>query len=109
MTIKTGTIIIPNDAFNAIGNGYIPDIPSLTFLPNMHKLTLLIGLVAIVLLVINDNRSRQKKMDYDFEVLPMNIFILKELFMAALIFGVTWVLAGYNGISWTVVVILVTF
>lgn len=107
VTVRTGTIVIPNDAFNAIGNGYIPDIPGLTILPNMHKLTLLIGLVAIVLLVINDNRSRQKKMDYDFEVLPMNIFILKEIFMAALIFGVTWVLAGYNGISWTVVVILI--
>ena len=26
-TLKTGTIIIPNDAFNALGNGYIPDIP----------------------------------------------------------------------------------
>jgi len=37
----------------------------------------------------------------------MNIFVLKEIFMAALIFGVTWVLAGYNGISWTVFVILI--
>jgi len=107
VTIKTGTIIIPNDTFNAIGNGYIPDIPGLTILPDMHKLTLLIGLVAIVLFTINDFRSRQKKIAYDFEVLPMNIFILKEIFMAALIFGITWVLAGYNGISWTVVVVLI--
>jgi len=29
------------------------------------------------------------------------------VFIAALIFGVTWILAGYNGISWTVVVILI--
>lgn len=107
VTIKTGTIIIPNDTFNAIGNGYIPDIPGLTILPDMHKLTLLIGLVAIVLFTINDFRSRQKKIAYDFEVLPMNIFILKEIFMAVLIFGITWVLAGYNGISWTVVVVLI--
>jgi len=107
VTIKTGTIIIPNDAFNAIGNGYIPDIPGLTFLPEMHKLTLLIGVIATALFIINDSRSRRKKMEYDFEVLPMNIFVLKEIFMAALIFGVTWVLAGYNGISWTVVVILI--
>jgi len=107
VTIKTGTIIIPNDAFNAIGNGYIPDIPGLTILPNLHKLTLLIGLVSIVLFVINDSRSRQKKMTYDFEVLPMKIFFLKEVFIAVLIFGITWVLAGYNGISWTVVVVLI--
>jgi len=26
-TIKTGTIVIPNKFFNALGNGYIPDLP----------------------------------------------------------------------------------
>ncbi len=107
VTIKTGTIIIPNATFNAIGNGYIPDIPGLNILPEMHKLTLLLGLIGIVLFVINDFQTRKKKISYEFEVLPLNIFILKEVFIAALIFGVTWVLAGYNGVSWTVVVILV--
>jgi len=107
VTLKTGTIIIPNDTFNAIGNGYIPDIPGINFLPEMHKLTLFLGLLSIVLFVINDFQSRKKKISYEFEVLPLNIFILKEIFIAALIFGVTWILAGYNGISWTVVVILV--
>jgi len=107
VTLKTGTIIIPNDTFNAIGNGYIPDIPGINFLPEMHKLTLFLGLLSIVLFVINDFQSRKKKISYEFEVLPLNVFILKEIFIAALIFGVTWILAGYNGISWTVVVILV--
>lgn len=106
VTLKTGTIIIPNDAFNAIGNGYIPDFQGLNFLPGMHKLTLLVGLVAIILLIINENRARKKKISYDFEVLPMNIFIPKVAFTSALIFGVTWILAGYNGFSWTVIVIL---
>jgi putative multiple sugar transport system permease protein len=107
VTIKTGTIIIPNATFNAIGNGYIPDIPGLNVLPDMHKLTLLLGLIGITLFVVNDFQTRKKKISYEFEVLPLNIFILKEVFIAALIFGVTWILAGYNGISWTVVVILV--
>jgi len=107
VTIKTGTIIIPNATFNAIGNGYIPDIPGLNFLPEMHKLTLFLGLLAITLFIINDFQTRKKKITYEFEVLPLNIFILKEVFIAALIFGVTWILAGYNGISWTVVVILI--
>ena len=107
VTVRTGTIVIPNDAFNAIGNGYIPDIPGFNILPDMHTLTLLFGVIAIVLFVFNDSRSRQKKKAYDFEVLPLNIFILKEIFIAGMIFGVTWILAGYNGISWTVVVILI--
>ena len=29
VTLRTGTIIIPDDTFNAIGNGYIPDLPDL--------------------------------------------------------------------------------
>jgi len=107
VTLKTGTIIIPNATFNAIGNGYIPDIPGLNILPGMHKLTLLLGLVAITLFIINDFQDRKKKISYEFEVLPLNVFILKEIFIAILIFGMTWILAGYNGISWTVVVILI--
>jgi len=39
-TMRKGTIVIPNDAFNAIGNGYIPDIPDIGILPGVHKLTI---------------------------------------------------------------------
>ena len=51
--------------------------------------------------------DRRKKQNYNFDVLPMNMFAIKLLFVAAIVGGVTWVLAGYNGISWTVVVVLV--
>jgi len=40
VTLRTGTIIIPNPAFNAIGNGYIPDLPLPNFLPGLHKVTM---------------------------------------------------------------------
>lgn len=107
ITAGTGTIIIPDAAFNAIGNGFIPDIPDIGILPKMHKLTLLLGLVAIVLFVINEINGRRKKQAYSFEVLPMNIFIVKLILMGALIGGITWVLAGYNGLSWTAVVVII--
>ncbi|MBK6325662.1 MAG: sugar ABC transporter permease [Chloroflexi bacterium] len=106
VTEKTGTIIIPNDTFNAIGNGYIPDIPGLGFWPEIHKLTLLLGLAAIVMYIIGELNGRRKKQAYDFEVLPMNVFVLKLFFVSAIVGGMTWVLAGYNGLSWTVVVML---
>ena len=106
-TIKTGTIIIPDKAFNAIGNGYIPDIPGLNFLPKVHKLTLLIGIIGIALFIFGQINDRRKKQAYNFEVLPMNMFLLKNIFISCLILGITWVLAGYNGISWTVVIILI--
>lgn len=107
-TMGTGTIIIPDEAFNAIGNGFIPDLPGLDFfLPKVHKLTLLLGLLAIVLFIVNEIRSRRKKQEYNFEVLPLEMFILKLVFISLLVGGITWVLAGYNGLSWTVVIMLI--
>lgn len=107
VTLRTGTIIIPDAAFNAIGNGYIPDFPGLdNFLPDLHKLTLLLGLIAIVLYIIGEINTRKNKMAYNFEVLSTNLFILKMVFISALVALITWVLAGYNGLSWTVVIVL---
>jgi putative multiple sugar transport system permease protein len=107
VTLQTGTIIIPDDAFNAIGNGYIPDLPGVGILPGVHKLTLILGLVAMVLYIIGEINSRRNKMAYKFEVLPTEIFILKLVFVSALFAMITWVLAGYNGLSWTVVIVLI--
>jgi putative multiple sugar transport system permease protein len=107
VTAGTGTIIISDQFFNAIGNSYIPDIPGLNFLPKTHKLTLLLGLVAIVLYTISEINSRKNKQAYNFEVLPTAIFALKLVFVSLLLAGVTWVLAGFNGISWTFVIVLV--
>jgi len=106
VTKSTGTIIITNAAFNAIGNGYIPDIPGLNFMPDVHKLTLILGIVATILFVFSAISDRKKKQAYNFDVLPMNIFILQLVFVSAIVAGITWVLAGYNGLSWTVVIML---
>jgi putative multiple sugar transport system permease protein len=106
VTEGTGTIIIPDAAFNAIGNAFIPDLPLGGFLPDLHKLTLLLGITAIGLFVVNEVNARRKKQDYGFEVLPMSIFLLKLGFVALLVGWITWVLASYNGLSWTVVIML---
>jgi len=107
VTMGTGTIIIPNADFNAIGNGFIPDFPDMGFLPGLHKLTLLIGVVAIAMFIFGSFNNRKKKLAYNFEVLPMDMFILQLVFISALIGYVTWILAGYQGLSWTLVVVLV--
>lgn len=108
VTAQTGTIIIPNAAFNAIGNGYIPDIiQSQTFLPGIHKLTLLLGLLTIIWFIFKQLRTRASKIAYKFEVLALNLFIVKIVLMSLVIGFITWILAGYNGLSWTVVIVLV--
>lgn len=107
-TRATGTIIIRDDGFNAIGNGFVPDfIPDIGILPDMHKVTLLLGLVAIILLVASEINARRRLLRQGFEVLSLPMFVLRLAFFIALVGGVAWILAGYRGLSWTAVVILV--
>lgn len=106
-TVSTGTIIIPDATFNAIGNGFIPDFPDIGILPGVHKLTLLLGLLTIIFFITNAINNRKKKLAYNFEVLPPAIFVLQLAFIAILIGAITWILAGYQGLSWTTVVVLV--
>ncbi|MCK5767720.1 MAG: sugar ABC transporter permease [Candidatus Atribacteria bacterium] len=106
-TMSKGTIVIPNDAFNAIGNGYIPDIPNIGILPGVHKLTLILGVLVILFFIIKAINNRRKMRSYNIEVLPMYLFIIKWVFLSILIGSITWVLAGYRGLSWTAVVVLI--
>ncbi|KML33581.1 sugar ABC transporter permease [Rossellomorea marisflavi] len=103
VTEKTGTIIIQDDKFNAIGNGFIP---SLTQVNGLHLLSLLVGVVGILLYIYSEFSTRRNKIKYEFEVISAPIFALKLVFVSAIIGYVTWILAGYNGFSWTMVIIL---
>lgn len=107
VTRATGTIIIPNDSFNAIGIGFIPDPLDIGILPDMHKLTLLLGLLGIILFVSGEIRARAKMRNQKIEVSSAEMFTLKLVFISALIGGIAWILAGYQGLSWTAVVVLI--
>lgn len=108
VTLKTGTIIVDNAFFNAIGNDYVPDLlGKLPFLPEVHKLTLLLGLLTILWFNYGSLKTRRAKLAYNFEVMPMDMFILKQIFVSAILVCITWVLAGFNGLSWTLVIVLV--
>lgn len=104
VTSGTGTIIIPNKSFNAIGNGFIPDIAHIN---GIHTLTLVIGILAIGLYIWSEFNSRKDKMKYNFEVLSTLMFTLKLIFVSAVIGYITWTLSGYNGLSWTVIVVII--
>lgn len=107
VTMGTGTIVIRDSVFNAIGNGFIPDIPIAGFLPGRHKLTLLIGLFAIVFYILSSIKSRRTKQSYRFAVSNFGLFVLQLVIISALIGYITWILSGYNGLSWSLVILLV--
>ncbi|MCR8849416.1 sugar ABC transporter permease [Rossellomorea sp. SC111] len=104
VTEKTGTIIIQDDHFNAIGNGFIP---SLMEVNGLHLLSLLVGLGGIILYIYSELSTRRNKIKYEFEVISAPIFTLKLVFVSAIIGYVTWILSGYHGFSWTVIIILI--
>ncbi|MGA5690788.1 sugar ABC transporter permease [Cytobacillus pseudoceanisediminis] len=103
VTEKTGTIIVKDDGFNAIGNGFIPSIMQVN---GLHLLTLILGVLAILLYIYSEISTRKNKTNYQFEVVSKGIFIVKLVFVSAIISYITWILAGYNGFSWTVVIML---
>ena len=107
VTRSTGTIIIPNDAFNAIGNGFIPEIPFAQFIPGIHNLTFILGLFGIVIFVSGELINRIRMQRQNGEVQSMEMFTIKLIVVSALIAGITWILAGYRGLSWTAVVVLI--
>jgi putative multiple sugar transport system permease protein len=107
VTAGTGTIIISDNFFNAIGNGFIPKLPDIGILSEFNKSTLLLGLLAILLFITGEISNRRKTQSYNFEVLPMNLFILKLVSVSILLGGITWLLASYQGLTWAAVVLLI--
>lgn len=103
VTEKSGTIIIKDENFNAIGNGFIP---SMVEVNGLHLLSLLVGIAGIILYIYSEISTRKNKLKYQFEVVSKGIFTLKLVFISAIIAYITWILAGYNGFSWTVVIML---
>ncbi|WP_423408841.1 sugar ABC transporter permease [Heyndrickxia sp. MSNUG] len=103
VTEKSGTIIIKDENFNAIGNGFIPSIVEVN---GLHLLSLIVGIAGIILYIYSEISTRKNKLKYQFEVVSKGIFTLKLVFISAIIAYITWILAGYNGFSWTVVIML---
>lgn len=103
VTEKSGTIIIKDSHFNAIGNGYIPSIAKIG---DLSLLSLILGVVAILLYIYSEFRKRSNNLKYHFEVVSGNIFAIKIILISAIIAYITWIIAGYNGFSWTVIILL---
>ena len=101
-TSKNGTMPIPVDAFNAISNGFVPDIGEIA---GMHALSLIVGAAVIVLMVFSRIKNRKKLQKYNFPVSSKPVFIISTVFVAVIIGAVAVVLSLYRGLSWTIVIV----
>lgn len=101
ITAGSGTIIVKDETFKAISNGYIPDIMS----GNFHVLTVVIGLIGICMMIYYTLKNRSNLLKYNFHVNSTAIYTTKILAFSGVIFTVVWVLAGYKGIPWTAIIV----
>ncbi len=99
---KTGTIIIPNEGFNALSNGFIPDVVEGM---GFHVLTMIVGVVIVAAVVFTEVKKRNNKIKYNFEVPSFPIFVVKLIALSAIIMVIMWTLASFNGIPWTAVIV----
>ena len=99
---KSGTIVVTQPGFLALCNDFIPDIPNNS---GLHLVTMLIGVIAVVLVVFSQIKSRRNKQKYQFEVVSTPIFVIGLVLLSAIILLVCYVLAAYKGIPWSAVIV----
>lgn len=94
--------------FQKISTGFIPDF---FHIEGIHLTTIIIGAILAIALVFLDYRTRQNERKYGFEVLPIYIFIIKNVIVSAAIMGLCYILASYKGLPNVLVLlfVLITF
>lgn len=101
VTARSGTIIVRDEVFKALSNGYIPNIGGGGF----HILTMAIGVAAVLAIIVTQLRTRRRMLDYNFEVTSMPIFIFTTALTSSVVLCISWVLAGYRGLPITAVIV----
>jgi len=108
---EKGSVKIPNDTFNNLSNGYIPDFKDLGLDAldggEYHLLTIVIGVIFMVLVTLLQIKDRKTKIKYKFNVSSIYVFIAKLLFLNGMIAVLTGIFTTNRGIPWTAVIVCV--
>ena len=99
---ETGTIIISNEGFNALSNGFIPDLPVNA---SFHVVTMIVGVLLVMAMIYSQIKDRKNKQKYHFEVCSTPIFVVKMVAFSAVIMVIIWTLAKFRGIPLTAVIV----
>jgi putative multiple sugar transport system permease protein len=89
--------------FEAMGNGFLPEIGPDT---GLHNLTLLLGVVLSAFVLWIETRRRASATRYNFDVPPVGLFAVKLVLEVAVIMYFFYLLAQYRGLP---VVALILF
>ncbi|MCG3040957.1 multiple monosaccharide ABC transporter permease [Streptomyces fenghuangensis] len=81
--------------FQNISQGFLPEGGPLD---NYHDLTVLIGVVVVAVVLFQEWRGRRRQREYELEVLPLSLFVLKCVAIVAAVVAFTLTLASYRGV-----------
>ncbi|MDR2630059.1 MAG: sugar ABC transporter permease, partial [Spirochaetaceae bacterium] len=86
--------------FQIIASGYIPDLLGGLTLggTTVHLFSIVIGLFIVTFIIVNEINKRKKQKEYNFDLLPNGIWILKLAAIAVVLMAFTLVFALYRGL-----------
>ncbi|MEV0171270.1 multiple monosaccharide ABC transporter permease [Streptomyces sp. NPDC050803] len=90
------------EGLQKVANGFMPEVGPNT---NYHNLTLLLGLALIAFVVFQEFRDRRRQQEFQLDVLPFNLFLLKLVALGAAILTVTLLLASYKGAPYVLLIL----
>ena len=107
VTEGTGTVIVKNKFFNALGNGFVPS-PMIEIGSSRYSLVCLVATALLIIgMIASSTAARRNQQKYNLSVSPKGMFIFKMVFFSALILFFGTELAQFHGLSWTIVIVMV--
>lgn len=106
--VTKGETIATSGIFNSIGQDYIPTL----FMENSvkdllpHDTTLIVLILVLIGYVYFEITKRKERINYGFEILPMNLFVLKLGLIISLITAVFSIMALYLGIPYSILLLM---
>lgn len=90
--------------FQKISSGFIPDVFSVEAI---HITSLVLGALVSAALVYLSFRTRRNKQKYNFETLPVSLFILQNVALTAAIMYFCYLMSSYKGLPNVLIVLFI--
>jgi len=103
--VTGGTTIAPlHRSFKAIGQNYLPHL----FLKNAvySDTSIILSIIVIIFYIIFELKQRKSRINYNFDILPIQLEISKIIGISLAIGGVFFIMISYRGIPFALVVVM---
>ncbi len=85
-------------SFQAISNGYVPDLLSFMAPAGVNMLALVVGAVVTGLIVYSNWRGRQLELQHGMAEEPQALFYARNALIAFAFLGFSWIMANHKGL-----------